>query len=677
MSVMVEMDGAGVAVIRLASGPVNAISTPLRTGLLRALVQVEEDPKIEAAVVTGSGSCFSAGADLTEFSQGRAFDYPSFHAAVLPFLHGMRKPVVAAINGRAIGGGLELALWCHARVAVPDAPVGLPETSLGLMPGAGGTQLLPRALGLERATALIVAGAVGPACDFEGSALFDDLCPPEELLARATALARQLAASGQPLPHLSRRVVEHAQAEGFLQFARRQAQARRDFVLGMRLAIDAIALSLELPALAGLAREFELFRPLVASAEARAIRYTFFAERSAAKLDPRESAIQPLPVARAAVVGAGFMGAGIAHCLARAGLSVLIHDVTPGAAERAVEKLRAIPELAVADIRPAGSLADLGDADLVVEAVVENLSVKRDLFRALDQQLSPQAILASNTSTLDLDQIAAATAQPGRVVGMHFFGPAPVMKLLELVRGRATAAVTLVTALALARRMRKVAVVAGVGPGFIANRIYNRFMAEALGLAAQGVAPQAIDTALERWGWRMGPFKTMDLIGLDVLVRGRLAPQGQAPGDAFQDRLVALGRLGQKAGRGWYDYDGGRPRASPEVEALLPAAAARPAAEAIVSQCMAALINEGGLVLDEGIARHAADIDTCFVHGYGFPRLKGGPMFTAEEAGLINVLQTVEQHRRATGADAWRPSVRLAHSALASGRWDPLNPDQS
>lgn len=676
MSVVVESSGEGVAVIRLVNGPVNAIATPLRAGLLRALVQIEEDPRIQAAVVTGSGSCFSAGADLTEFSEGRAFDYPSFHAAVLPFLHGMRKPVVAAINGRAIGGGFELALWCHARVAVPEAPVGLPETTLGLMPGAGGTQLLPRALGLERATALIVAGAVRPASEFEDSVLFEALSPPAQLLARATALARQLAANGQPLPHLSRRVVEHDQAEGFLQFARRQAQARRDFVPGMRSAIDAIALSLTLPALAGLAREFELFRPLAASTEARAIRHGFFAERAAARLDAGEATIPPLPVTHAAVVGAGFMGAGIAHCLARAGLPVLIHDASPGAAERAVEKLRAIPELAAADIRPAGSLAELRDADLVVEAVVESLSIKREIFRALDQQLSPQAVLASNTSTLDLDEIAAATTQPGRVVGMHFFGPAPVMKLLELVRGRATTAATLVTALALARRMRKVAVISRVGPGFIANRLYNRLMAEALGLAAQGVAPQAIDAALERWGWRMGPFKTMDLIGLDVLVKARLPSQGQAPGDALQDRLLALGRLGQKAGRGWYDHDGGRPRASPEVEALLPAATVRPSAEAIVSQCMAALTNEGGLVLGEGIARHAADIDTCFVHGYGFPRLKGGPMFAAEEAGLINLLHTVRRHQRETGADAWRPSVRLAHSALAGGRWDPLNPDQ-
>lgn len=670
MSVTLETTHPKVFVIRMTNGPVNSISKPLRAGLLRALVQAEEDPRFEAVVITGEKGFFSAGADLVEFSEGRAFDYPSFHAAVLPFIHSMRKPVVAAVNGRAIGGGFELALWCHARVAVPDAAVGLPETSLGLMPGAGGTQLLPRAVGLERATSLIVAGTVCPVSQFSDTSLFDAVVDQDHLLEKATELALQLAHDNGALPHISRQAVSHPQPEGFLQFARKQARSRRDFVPSMLVAIDAIEMALTQPALTGLAREFEMFRPLVASPEARAIRHNFFAERAASKVNGLDKSMLPAKVTRAAVVGAGFMGAGIAHCLARSGMAVQIFDAVPGAADRAVTALKSNAELAASDIKAVQALADLSDAQLVVEAVVEDLSVKKTLFRELDHRMPSDAIIASNTSTLDLNEIASATRAPERVVGMHFFGPAPVMKLLEVVRGASTSEATLVTVLDLAKRMKKIPVVSGVGPGFIANRIYNRLMTEALELAAQGIRPANIDAALERWGWRMGPFKTMDLIGLDVLIKARGMSPSNTRGERLQDQLVAMGRLGQKAGKGWYDYVGGKPQATQAIDALLPGASMQLAAEDIASRCLAALINEGAHVLDEGVAQRASDIDTCFVHGYGFPRLKGGPMFAAEESGLITVLQTVRQNRDSNGTGDWRPSAVLERKALSTGRWE-------
>lgn len=659
----------GVVTLEMQFAPVNAIATPLRLALLQALMQAEADPAVTAVVITGAQGFFSAGADLVEFNEGRCFDYPSFHAAVLPFLHGMRKPVVAAINGRAIGGGFELALWCHARVAANDAPVGLPETTLGLMPGAGGTQLLPRALGLELATSLIVGGVVQPAAQLAGTALFDQMVPPDQVLPVARQLAAALAARGQPLPHLARLPVQHPQPQGFLQFARTQAKARRDFVPGMLLAIDALAMTLKLPAIEGLPREFEMFRPLVGSPEACAIRHVFFAERAAGKVADLPADITPQPVQRVAVLGAGYMGSGIAHCLARAGLAVTLHDVRPGVAARAVAQLQQVPELASCQLTVADSVSALGPVDLVIEAVVEDATIKQNLFRQLGEVLPAGTLLASNTSTLDLNALAAASGRPGEVVGMHFFGPAPVMRLLEVVRGRDTAPRTLATALALAKRLRKVPVVARVAPGFIANRIYGRFMAQALQLAALGVPPASIDTALERWGWRMGPFRTMDLIGNDLLVSARLPGTAVGPGEALQDRLVAAGRLGQKAGKGWYDYaaDPRKGVAAPEVLAWLPAEAPRLSASQIAERCWLALVGEAVQVLEAGIAQRAADIDVSFVLGYGFPRLKGGPLFQAERLGLPVVVQKLEQLQRDTGDPAWAPGAWLLQLARTTG----------
>lgn len=668
MTIQQTLGADGVLLLTMDHGPVNAVAMPLRRALMSAFEEAERDPSVKGVVLTGSHGIFSAGADLAEFDAGGALSHPSFHASVLPFLFGMCKPVVAALNGRAIGGGLELALWCHARVAVPEAPIGLPETTLGLMPGAGGTQLLPRALGLERATALIVSGALQPAGSFEGTELIQALAPGEALIETARAEALALAGS-ESLPHLGHLSVSHPCPEGFLAFARAQARARKDFVPSMLTAIEGIAMSLDRPAAEGLRAEFELFRPLVDSPPARAVRHAFFAERRAHKVEGLAPEAAPPVLARALVVGAGYMGGGIAHCLAQAGIEVLLHDARPGAAARCVERLAAEPALARARLSAVRDLAEAAEVDLAIEAVVEDLDVKRELFQQMDAVIAPHAILASNTSTLDVNTIAAATRRPAQVVGLHFFGPAPLMRLLEVVRGEQTANSTLHAALHLARRMRKVPVVSRVGPGFIANRIYASLMAEALALAGQGIAPQRVDAALESFGWRMGPFRTMDLIGNDVLVGGRLPDAPLSAGDRIQDVLVERGRLGQKAGKGWYDYDAGARQARPsaDVLALLPAAAPM-SAQAVAERCMLAMINEACRVLDAGIAQRASDIDVCFLLGYGFPRFKGGPLFHATEWGLPVVRQKLEALLRDTGDPRWSPSPWLVRAAAADGR---------
>ncbi|WP_322041046.1 3-hydroxyacyl-CoA dehydrogenase NAD-binding domain-containing protein [Burkholderia diffusa] len=669
MSVIEHLD-EDILVLTLSHPPVNAIATPLRAALWRGLQRAEADAAIRGVVIHGAGGLFSAGADLQEFTEGRAFDMPSFHGDVLPYIATMRKPVVAALEGRAIGGGFELALWCHARVAVADCLLGLPETTLGLMPGAGGTQLLPRAIGLERATSLIVSGRLECAATFEGTALLDDLVPAGELLPVALNLARTLAAEDVTRIHLSERVVTHPQPDSFLQFARSQARARRDFVPSMLLAVDAIAMSLNRPAIEGMAREFEMFRPLVGSPSARAIRHAFFAERRAPRVNDVPAGTPTRAIASAAVIGAGFMGSGIAHCLARAGIPVKLFDEKPGAAARAAAALS--EQVDVGDrIEAVGQLDELANADLVIEAIVEHLEAKLTLFVRLGLIVKPGAILATNTSTLDVDAIAAATGRPADVVGLHFFGPAPIMRLLEIVRGARTSSEVLATALELARRMRKVAIVSRVSPGFIGNRIFDVLVAQALALAAEGVRPADVDAALESEGWRMGPFRTMDLIGHDVLTKAR-AGRSPTTGEAIQDRLVMEGRLGQKSGKGWYRYSADGRRAMPDavVDALLPAPPVRkPSASAIAQRCLLAMVNEGARVLEEGVAQRASDIDVAFLLGYGFPRLHGGPMFAATELGLGRACQLLEALARETGNDDFLPAPLLHRCAQDQGRW--------
>ncbi len=670
MSVAESLDN-GILVVTLSNPPVHALATALRAGLWRAFQRAEADPAVKAVVVIGAGAIFSAGADLQEFADGRAFDAPSLHGDVLPLLATLAKPVVAALAGRAIGGGLELALWCHARVATPDCLLGLPETTLGLIPGAGGTQLLPRAVGLERATSMIVSGRLEPAAAFDGTALIDEQVPADQLLAAACRRAQAMCAPGSTWQTLAQRHVSHPQPQGFLQFARAQARSRRDFVPAMLTAIDAIALSLERPALEGLAQEFELFRPLVASPAARAIRHGFFAERRAPRVEGLAAGQAPRRIKVAAVVGSGYMGSGIAQCLAQAGIAVRLFDEKLGAAAAAAAALNAQPGRGGGSVSAVESLEQLADVDLVIEAIVERLDAKQALFSRLDRLLAPGAILATNTSTLDVDAIAAATGRPGDVLGLHFFGPAPVMRLLEVVRGAQTSGAVLASGLELARRMHKVAVVSRVAPGFIGNRIFDALLSQALAMVAEGLRPAAIDAALEADGWRMGPFRTMDLIGHDVLVKAR-AGRSPTAGEAIQDRLVEAGRLGQKSGAGWYRYAPGARRAAPDpaVEAWLPPAPSSPLTRAeIAERCLLAMVNEGAQVLAEGVAQRAADIDVAFVLGYGFPRLRGGPMFAATEMGLARACRALDRWAQRSGDPRLRPNALLQRCAQGSGHW--------
>ncbi|NLY26266.1 MAG: 3-hydroxyacyl-CoA dehydrogenase [Alcaligenaceae bacterium] len=669
MSLGVEVSVHGVMTLTMNFKPVNSIATPLRTALMQALLQATSDSSIKAVVLTGTDQIFSAGADLNEFSSGNAFDYPSFHNNVLPFIYAMRKPVVAALNGKAMGGGLELALWCHARVAVLNAQIGLPETTLGLIPGAGGTQLLPRALGLEQATSLILSGAIKPAADFQNTALIQKIAPETELLETAHTLALELSERAHDLPHLGHNQVSHENAEGFLQFARAQTRMRKDFSPGMLVAIDAIALTLSQSLTEGARHEFELFRPLVGSPEARAIRHLFFAERQASKVPGLHKNTEPRPVKRTAVIGAGYMGQGIAQCLVQAGFDVTLFDTNPEAAKNSIEKLKALPQLGNARLFVASSLSDLSSSDLIIEAAVENMEIKQAIFRELDSIVLPHAILATNTSTLDIDVLATVTQRPENVLGLHFFGPAPVMRLIEVVRGAKTADEVLLTGVNLAKILRKVPVITGVCPGFVANRIYTRLMEQALNLVSQGYAPHVIDSAVERWGWRMGPFRTMDLIGLDVLVKARLPDSKPTPGDTLLDRLVATGSLGQKAGLGWYAYTAkGTPcNTNPAITSWIPRPETHMSALQIAERCMIAMINEGARVLDEGIALRASDIDLCFVLGYGFSRLKGGIMFQASEMGLAHIQQKLMHAFQDTGDTSWIPSPLLVRQVASSG----------
>lgn len=663
----------GVAVLTIDNPPVNALSTPFRLALLKNLRKVEADDDVRAVVLTGNAKTFCAGADLKEFTNGTAMYYPSLVDVLIPFILAMSKPLVAAIGGSALGGGLELAMWCHARVATPTAALGLTETTLGLMPGAGGNQLLPRAVGLERAVNLILNGRIQAAESFKGTALIDGFASQDSLIEVAGELALSMAERGRPFAHLSERSVEHPQAAGFLAVARAQTRARKDCTNGMLVALDAIELSLSLPATEGLKREFALFCPVMESDEALAIRHAFFAEREAPKVRDVHASTPAREVRRAAVIGAGFMGSGIAHCLARAGIDVLLHDVSVEAAQRAVAKLAAYPEIEAQRVSVLRELSELAHVDLVIEAVVESMDAKIEVFRKIDPWLRTGALLATNTSTLDVDVLAQATSRAPDVIGLHFFGPAPVMRLLEIVRGAQTSVQAIATSLQLARRMKKVPIVARVGPGFVGNRIFDRLLDAALELAAEGVRPGQVDRALEVMGMKMGPFRTMDLIGNDVLSKAR-GGRTDTAGYALAEALVGRERFGQKSGRGWYRYGADRRTAlaDPEVDALLPAAPASALAPTeIVDRCVLAMVNEGAHVLEEGIAQRASDIDIAFLLGYGFPRRLGGPMLHADRSGLAVVEQKLLDLRRRTGNAVWTPAPLVMRLAREGGVFNP------
>jgi 3-hydroxyacyl-CoA dehydrogenase len=679
-----------VAVIAMNKPPINGLGYELRNGIAEALDEANANDAVKAIVLTGTARAFSGGADVSEFGTPNAAREPNLRV-VIALVEGSAKPVVAAIAGVCLGGGFELAMGAHFRVALADASLGLPEVKLGLLPGAGGTQRLPRLIGLEAALNMIVSGEPVTAARLAGTPLIDEIVEGD-LVAGATAFARKVVAEGRPPKRARDLKVQHPQAAAFLQFARNTVAATAKGFPAPLACIEAVANAITKPFDEGLRLEREAFMALMATPESRALRHVFAAERAAAKL-PDVPGDTPLRnIAKVGVIGAGTMGGGITMNFLNAGIPVVLLETRQEALDKGVATIRRNYENTLKKgkltqtqldqrmglVTPTLAYAAFGDVDLVIEAVFENMDVKESVFRQLDKVCKPGAILASNTSYLNLDRIATFTERPGDVIGLHFFSPANVMRLLEVVRGAKTAPDVLATCMALAKKIRKVAVVSGVCDGFIGNRMLARYGAAAGGLINAGALPQQIDGALQKFGMAMGPFRMGDLAGLDIgwATRKRKAAEaGVSMTPVVADKLCEAGRFGQKTGAGWYRYEAGKrdPIPDPAVEALIAAYRAEHGIEArqvsddeIVERCMYALVNEGARILAEGIAARASDIDIVYLNGYGYPLRRGGPMLYADIVGLPNVVRSLKRFAAEPGADpSWQPAPLLVELAEA------------
>jgi 3-hydroxyacyl-CoA dehydrogenase len=690
--VRLERDG-DVAHVVVDHPPVNAASHAVRAGIVERLAEANADPSVRAVVLRCAGRTFVAGADITEFGQPPA---DPWLPAVCDALEDSAKPVVAALHGTALGGGLELALACHGRVALESAKVGLPEVKLGLIPGAGGTQRLPRLAGAERALDMMLSGEPVTASSAHAAGIVDAVV--QDGLADAAARhARALAERGRPERTRDRRVDPATVPPGGLDALQARAAARARGQTAPGRIAEAVHAAATQDFDAGMAVERRLFEASRSDPQSRALRHLFFAERAAGKL---EGTAEVVDVRRIGVLGAGTMGAGIAVACLDAGYAVTLVDVDAAALDRgrarvqatldgAVTKgriTRAVADERAARLLAAGEVGALADCQFVIEAVFENLELKRRVFESLDAALPAGALLATNTSYLDVDAMANATRRAPSVLGMHFFSPANVMKLVEVVRGRETSASALATGVAVARRLGKLPIVTANATGFVGNRMLQAYGRENQLLLLEGATPWQVDAALERFGMAMGPNAVLDLAGLDVGWRAR-RERRDLPDDPryfrVADALVEAGRLGQKSGRGNYRYDeSGRGREpDPDVEALIVAEARRLGIERrtiqddeIVARCLHALINEGARLLDEGVAARASDVDVAWVHGYGFPRWRGGPLQYADELGLPQVLATIECFRAAHGDLYWRPAPSLVRLAASGGSFGTAAP---
>jgi 3-hydroxyacyl-CoA dehydrogenase len=687
-----------VAVIALEHPPLNTLSLPLRAALFEALLEARQDPAVQAIVLKGDGRGFSAGGDVTEFDGPAIHQEPQLNP-LFALIEDGPKPVIAAVHGMAIGGGLELAMACHARVAALDAQVGLPEVTLGMLPGAGGTQRLPRLVGLELAFNLITQGKVQPARKLRDSGLFNLLVdgdPLPEAIELAADLARRIQA-GEKLPRTCDLPVQMENAQAFLAYGRATVKSRSRDLPAPAACVDCLEYAATLPFREGLAREHEAVSRLVATPQFAGLRHAFLAERRAAQPPESISGVRARPVGKAAVVGAGTMGAGISMCLANAGIPVVLVERAREPLDRAllgiaqnyeasVKKGQLSAEQAtqrIALVRGAVDLAEAADAELFIEAIFEDMEAKRSVFQRLDAVARPGAVLATNTSMLDVDEIARCTRRPQDVLGLHFFSPAHIMKLLEVVRAAATAPDVLATGLELAKRLGKTVVVSGVCEGFIGNRMLQPYLIQAGFLLDEGALPEQVDRAMEAWGMAMGPFRMCDMAGNDLGGHIRDQRLAKNPGLVYSGTAAAiekLGRLGTKVSKGWYDYIPGErsPKPSAEVRAAILAESARLGLERraigdgeIVERLVLSLANEGARLLEEGIAARASDIDVAYLAGYGFPRWRGGPLFYAERRGLKHVLATMRRLETAPGyqkpAEFWRPATLLAQAA-SSGK---------
>jgi len=678
-----------VAVLTLDNPPVNGLGYRLRCELLAAFDRAVGDPQVRALVLFGGDKVFSGGADVREFGTTKSYQEPNLLSLIGAF-DASPKPLVAAIAGNCLGGGLELALACHWRVAKADASLGLPEVKLGLLPGAGGTQRLPRATDLETALNMIVSGEARRASTFAGTALVDAVVEGE-LLPAALEFAEKVVAEARPLRRMRDRKVEAPAAEALLGFARNTVRAAAKNLPAPLQCVEAVAAAVSKPFDEGMMLERAAFLQLMNTPESRALRHVFAAERLAGKVDGLPADTPLREVRKVGVVGAGTMGGGITMAFVNAGLSVVLLEANKEALERGLATIRknyasslakgkiSQPQLdqRLGLIRPTLRYEDFGDVDLVIEAVFEDLAAKKAVFESLEKVVRPGAILASNTSTLDLDRIAAFTKRPRDVIGLHFFSPANVMRLLEVVRGDKTAPDVLATAMQLAKRIRKVAVVSGVCDGFIGNRMLARYGAAANDLLNLGATPQQVDRALERFGMAMGIFRVGDLAGLDIgwaIRKRRGAEHPEEDLASVADRICEAGRFGQKTGAGWYRYEPGRrdPLPDPVVEQLIEQwrkergyTPRKLSDQEIVERCIYALVNEGARILEDRIAQRSSDIDIVYLNGYGFPAHRGGPMRYADEVGLPNVVRALRRIGAESPADAayWMPASLLSRLA--------------
>ena len=671
--VTVERDG-DVAVLTMNNPPVNALGLALRRGIVAALDGLRGDTSVRAVVLSGTARAFSGGADITEF--GGPMQDPNLRQ-VISAVEDMPVPVVAAIQGVALGGGLELALGCHARVAWAGARMGLPEVKLGLLPGAGGTQRLPRVVGVEKALSMIVTGTPIGVEDAQAAGLLDAVLDGPYPGA-AVAFARTVTDRRRVRDRDDK--LEAARADPVLIDKLAAPLLKASGAQAPRACVESVRNAVALPFDEGTAAERRLFETLVTGDESRAQRHAFFAEREAQKA-PLPPGTAARPVAKAAVVGAGTMGGGIAMCFANAGIPVTVIEMEQAALDRGLARIAELYATSAkrGSITPAQAeqrrrliqgvigLEGAADADIVVEAVFEEMGVKKDVFGTLDRLAKPGAVLATNTSYLDIDEIAAATSRPGDVLGMHFFSPANVMKLLETVRGRATSPEVIATAAELGKKLGKVGVVVGNCFGFVGNRMLARRTDAAERLLLDGASPAEVDAALQAFGFRMGPFAMSDLAGLDIGMRIRRAFNKRAP---VADALCDAGRFGQKTGRGYYLYDGRAATPDPAVDAIIAGESAKLgitrrtiSPEEITERLVYPMINEGARILEEGIAARPGDIDAIWLHGYNWPAWRGGPMFYADLVGLPHIRDRLQAFHGATGDDSLKPAPLLARLA--------------
>ncbi|HUB78562.1 MAG TPA: 3-hydroxyacyl-CoA dehydrogenase NAD-binding domain-containing protein [Bryobacteraceae bacterium] len=687
----------GVGIVTIDNPPVNAVGPGVPEEIADALAAAASDPSVRAVVMIGAGRTFMAGADITRI--GKPGGAPNIHLS-LAKCENLPKPLVAAIHGAALGGGLEIAMACHYRVAAPDAQLGQPEVNLGIIPGAEGTQRLPRLAGVARAIEMCVTGAPVKAADALAAGIVDRIVEGD-LLTGAVAFALEMADRGGPWPKASERRDKlgspESNAELFAAGRDLAAKIRRNQTAPLKAlgALEAATMA-DFAQASGLERA--LFRECVEGPQSQAMIHAFLAEREVSKVPGVEKRVDIPAIAEAGIIGAGTMGSGIAMAFANAGIPVRLLDADQAALDRGLANIRknyensvkkgrfsaAVMDQHIALIRPQLEWDGLESADVIIEAVFEDLALKKSIFREIDRVAKPSCVLASNTSSLDIDLLAAQTKRPHRMLGLHFFSPANVMRLLEIVRGNATAPDVLAASLAIARKLKKVGVVVGNCPGFVGNRMLMPYMREAQFLVEEGATPWAVDRALYDWGMAMGVFAVDDMAGIDV--GWRIKQQNKAfqnPGartPLVMDKLYEMGRYGQKTGAGWFRYDANRkPSPDAEVEALIESTARAAGIERraidgaeIVERCIYALVNEGARILEEGYALRASDIDTIYLTGYGFPVYRGGPMWYADTVGLAEVHRRVAEFHRKHG-QLWTPAPLLARLASDGGTfaaWD-------